>query len=79
MDENVKALLINIFGGITRGDEVAKGVVAAIEELRVKIPIVVRIEGTNAEEARTILAKANLIPAKTVQEAANKVAQLVAA
>lgn len=79
MDKNVKALLLNIFGGITRGDEVAKGVVAAIEELKVSIPIVVRIEGTNADAARKILASANLIPAATVQEAARKVAELLLA
>jgi succinyl-CoA synthetase beta subunit len=79
MDRNVKALLINIFGGITRGDEVAKGIVSALTTLDVKIPIVVRIEGTNAEEARDILAQANLVPATTVQEAAQKVAELAKA
>jgi succinyl-CoA synthetase beta subunit len=79
MDENVKALLINIFGGITRGDEVAKGVVSAIKDLEVSIPIVVRIEGTSAEEARAILAGANLIPASSVRGAAQKVASLLSA
>ncbi len=78
MDTNVKSLLINIFGGITRGDEVANGVVNALEELDVKLPIVARIEGTNAEEAKRILAGANLIPADTVQEAAAKIAELSA-
>jgi len=78
MDPNVKALVINIFGGITRGDEVAKGVVAALSELNVQIPIVVRVEGTNAAEAIEILAQANLTPAKTVAEAAQKVAAFVA-
>ena len=78
MDPNVKALVINIFGGITRGDEVAKGVVSALAELDVQIPIVVRVEGTNAAEAIQILAKANLTPAKTVAEAAQKVAAFVA-
>lgn len=77
MNPNVKALLINIFGGITRGDEVAKGVVQAIQELDVKLPIVVRVEGTNAEEAREILKQANLTPAAGVAEAAQKVAALV--
>ncbi len=77
MNENVKALLINIFGGITRGDEVAKGVVQAIQELNVKIPIVVRVEGTNAEQAKQILSGANLIPAGSVHEAAEKVVSLV--
>jgi succinyl-CoA synthetase beta subunit len=78
MDKSVRALLINIFGGITRGDEVAKGVVEAIDQLSVKLPIVVRVEGTNAEQAKAILAKANLIPAGSVQEAASKVAELLA-
>lgn len=78
MDKSVKALLINIFGGITRGDEVAKGVVEAIHQLGVKLPIVVRVEGTNAEQAKAILAEANLIPAESVQEAATKVAELIA-
>lgn len=77
MNENVKVLLINIFGGITRGDEVAKGVVQAIEELRVEVPIVARIEGTNAEEAREILSCAKIIPARSVQEAAKYAAELV--
>ncbi len=79
MDERVQAILINIFGGITRGDEVAKGVTEALENLDVKVPIVVRIEGTNAEEAREILSKANLIAAQTVQEAAQKVHELLSA
>jgi succinyl-CoA synthetase beta subunit len=79
MDEHVKALLINIFGGITRGDEVAKGVVSALKELNVTLPIVVRIEGTNAEEALEILSGANLIAARSVQEAAQKVAEILAA
>lgn len=77
MNEKVKALLINIFGGITRGDEVAKGVVQAIQELNVKIPIVVRVEGTNSEQAKQILSGAHLIPADSVQEAAEKVVSLV--
>lgn len=77
MNKNVKALLINIFGGITRGDEVAKGVVQATQELSVKIPIVVRVEGTNAEQAKQILSGANLIPADSVHEAAEKVVNLV--
>jgi succinyl-CoA synthetase beta subunit len=76
-DERVKALLINIFGGITRGDEVARGIVDALSDMEVKVPIVVRIEGTNAEEAKEILSQAKLIPAETIAEAAQKVAQLV--
>jgi succinyl-CoA synthetase beta subunit len=73
---NVRVLLINIFGGITRGDEVAKGVVQAIGELNVTLPIVVRVEGTNAQEAQNILSSANLITADSVQQAAEKAAAL---
>lgn len=76
MDENVKGLLINIFGGITRCDEVAKGVIAAMEELQVKIPVVARIEGTAAEEGRAILKGSRIVPAETMQEAAQKIVAL---
>lgn len=76
MDEGVKGLLINIFGGITRGDEVAKGILAAFEELDVKIPTVVRLEGTASEEARALLAGSRLVPAGTMQEAARKIVEL---
>lgn len=71
-DPNVKAVLFNIFGGITRGDEVAKGIVAALEEVKPNVPMVARIVGTNAEEGRAILAKANMITATTLAEAAEK-------
>jgi succinyl-CoA synthetase beta subunit len=54
-DENVRAILINIFGGITRGDEVANGIVTALERVQVKAPIVIRLDGTNAEEGRAII------------------------
>lgn len=76
MDPNVKGLLINIFGGITRVDEVAKGVLAAFEELDVRIPVVARIEGTAVEEGRKILEGSRIIPAETVQEAAKKIVEL---
>jgi len=78
MDDRVEAILVNIFGGITRGDEVARGIIAATEKLEVNVPIVVRVEGTNAAEAREVLAQASLIPAATVQEAAQKVHELLA-
>lgn len=78
MDDRVRAILVNIFGGITRGDEVARGIIAATESLDIKVPIVVRVEGTNADEARQILSHASLIPATTVQEAAQKVHELLA-
>ena len=76
MDPNVKGLLINIFGGITRVDEVAKGVLAAFEEIEVNIPVVARIEGTAVEEGRKILQGSKIIPAATVQEAAKLVVEL---
>jgi succinyl-CoA synthetase beta subunit len=76
MDPNVKGLMINIFGGITRVDEVAKGVLAAFEELNVKIPVVARIEGTAAEEGREILKGSRIVPAATVKEAAKKIVEL---
>ena len=71
-DPNVKAILINIFGGITRGDEVARGIVEARSTLTRDVPMVVRIVGTNAEEAKPILAQANLITADSLDEAAAK-------
>jgi succinyl-CoA synthetase beta subunit len=78
-DPNVKGILINIFGGITRCDEVAKGVIAGSEGLEIKVPIVVRLAGTKAEEGAAILAQSTLIPAATMQEAASKIVELVAA
>ncbi|TMB53487.1 MAG: ADP-forming succinate--CoA ligase subunit beta [Chloroflexi bacterium] len=71
-DPNVKAILINIFGGITRGDEVARGIVEARTTLARHVPMVVRIVGTNAAEAAPILAEANLITADSLDEAAAK-------
>jgi succinyl-CoA synthetase beta subunit len=74
-DENVKAVLINIFGGIVRCDRVANGVVQAVKELGLKVPVVVRLEGTNAKEAQDILAKSgvDIIPAIGMKDAAQKV------
>ncbi|MBA4168902.1 MAG: ADP-forming succinate--CoA ligase subunit beta [Chloroflexi bacterium] len=71
-DPNVKAILINIFGGITRGDEVARGIVEARAALTRDVPMVVRIVGTNSEEAKPILAEANLITAESLDDAAAK-------
>ncbi|MEO7296424.1 MAG: ADP-forming succinate--CoA ligase subunit beta [Candidatus Limnocylindria bacterium] len=71
-DTNVKAILINIFGGITRGDEVARGIVEARSTLTRDVPMVVRIVGTNSEEAKPILAEANLITADSLDDAAAK-------
>lgn len=74
-DSNVKAILINIFGGIVRCDRVAKGVVQAVKELNLDVPVVVRLEGTNAIEAKDILknSEVKIIPATTMQDAADKV------
>ena len=71
-DKRVKAVLINIFGGITRCDEVARGILQAIETLTVRVPFVVRLVGTNEEEGRRILAEANLITATSLADAAQK-------
>jgi len=59
-DERVKAILINIFGGITRGDEVARGIVEALEQIDTDVPMVVRLAGTNAAEGMAILADADM-------------------
>lgn len=71
-DPNVKAILLNIFGGITRCDEVARGILTATSEVKLKVPMVVRLVGTNAEEGRSILANASLITAETLADAAQK-------
>lgn len=77
-DPNVKGILINIFGGITRCDEVAKGVIAGTEGMEINVPIVVRLAGTRAEEGAEILSHSRLIPAATMQEAAEKIVAQVA-
>ncbi|MFN7016556.1 MAG: ADP-forming succinate--CoA ligase subunit beta [Fimbriimonadales bacterium] len=79
MDPNVKGLLFNIFGGITRGDEVARGMLEAFETLKVDIPVVVRLAGTHAEEGRALLQGTPLIPAETMQDAARKIVELTQA
>ncbi|MDP9328680.1 MAG: ADP-forming succinate--CoA ligase subunit beta [Actinomycetota bacterium] len=71
-DPNVRAILVNIFGGITRGDEVAHGIVEARQTLTREVPMVVRIVGTNAAEAAEILQAARLITAASLDEAAAK-------
>lgn len=76
MDPNVKGLLFNIFGGITRGDEVARGILEALSTLEVKVPIVVRLAGTHAEEGRALLQGTPLIPVETMQDAARKIVEL---
>jgi succinyl-CoA synthetase beta subunit len=71
-DPNVKAVLFNIFGGITRGDEVARGILSALTEVKPHIPMVVRLVGTNAEEGRKLLSEAKMITAETLVDAAKK-------
>jgi len=73
-DKNVKSILINIFGGIVRCDLVAKGVVQAVKELGLNVPVIVRLQGTNAEKAKKLLAESGLsiIPANGMKDAAEK-------
>ena len=73
-DENVRAILVNIFGGITRCDEVAKGILTAFEEVKPTVPLVARLVGTNEEEGRAILEQSgyHLITAQTLADAAQK-------
>ena len=74
-DPNVKAILVNIFGGIVRCDRVANGIVEAMKKSKLKVPLVVRLAGTNSEEALTILENSGvaIIPAKGIKDAAEKV------
>ncbi len=71
-DPNVKAVLFNIFGGITRVDEVARGIIAALEEVPTKVPMVARLVGTNEEAGRALLVDSQLIPALTLADGAQK-------
>jgi succinyl-CoA synthetase beta subunit len=78
-DEQVKSILFNVFGGITRCDEVARGILAALERMSIADPIVVRLDGTNAEEGRKILAEAapsNLHVEPTMLDAARRAVEL---
>jgi succinyl-CoA synthetase beta subunit len=77
-DKNVKAVLINIFGGILRCDVLAQGVIAAVKELGVPVPIVIRMEGTNVDEGKRLLRESgmNFVTADDMNEAAEKVVQL---
>jgi succinyl-CoA synthetase beta subunit len=75
-DPNVKVVMFNIFGGITRCDEVARGIVTAIDEVKPTVPFVARITGTNQEEGNRILASANLATASSAAEAAQKAVAL---
>src|SRR4051794_39024721 len=78
-DPKVRSILINIFGGITRGDEVANGIVEALARVQIKSPIVIRIDGTNADQGRAILKShesAQLVSQPTMIEAARKAVEL---
>jgi succinyl-CoA synthetase beta subunit len=80
-DEQVRAIFFNIFGGITRCDEVARGILGALEQMSIDLPIVVRLDGTNAEEGRQLLAEAaprNLHVEPTMLEAAQRAVGLAA-
>ena len=78
-DPQVKGILINIFGGITRGDEVAHGIIDASRELNLKLPLVVRMTGTREEEGRRLLEEAGITPEASATAAARKVVELAAA
>jgi succinyl-CoA synthetase beta subunit len=73
-DPDVKAILVNIFGGIMKCDVIAEGVVAAAKEVHLKVPLVVRLEGTNVTQGKQILQSSGLpiIPADNLREAAEK-------
>ena len=76
-DPNVQAVLFNIFGGITRGDEVARGIVEALGQVKTNVPMVARIVGTNAEEGRRILADAHMQTAASLEEGAKLAVEIV--
>jgi succinyl-CoA synthetase beta subunit len=80
-DDQVRSIFFNIFGGITRCDEVARGILTAVEQMKIELPIVVRLDGTNADEGRQILADAappNLHVEPTMLEAAQRAVELAA-
>ncbi len=78
-DPNVKAILFNIFGGITRCDEVAQGILDALKEVRTDVPMIARLVGTNEEEGRRILAKAQMATASSLADAAERAVDLARA
>ena len=77
-DKNVKVVMINIFGGITRCDDVARGLIIALDKIKVEVPIVVRLSGTNSKEGLEILKQANLPIVETMSQAAQKAIELCA-
>jgi succinyl-CoA synthetase beta subunit len=78
-DKNVKAILVNIFGGIMPCDRIARGIIAAVNNTGLKVPLVVRLEGTNVEEGKAVIAASglNLVSADDLEDGARKVAKLV--
>ena len=77
LDPNIKGLFINIFGGITRCDEVAKGIITVCAEKEIHFPIVIRLEGTQAEEGKRLLASSTLVPVSSMQEGAKRIVELI--
>jgi succinyl-CoA synthetase beta subunit len=77
-DPNVRGIFVNIFGGIMRCDTIATGIVAAVKEVGLKVPLVVRLEGTNVEQGKMILADSglNVIAAADMKEGAAKIVEL---
>ncbi|MPN61269.1 Succinate--CoA ligase [ADP-forming] subunit beta [bioreactor metagenome] len=76
-DQNVKVVLINIFGGITRCDDVAKGLLEAFKQIKTDIPVVIRLTGTNEKEGRAMLLETGLHVADTMGEATSKAVSMV--
>jgi succinyl-CoA synthetase beta subunit len=78
-DPHVKGILVNIFAGINRCDIIAEGVVAATKEVQMKVPLVVRLEGTNVDAGKRIIAESglNVIPADDLEDAARKIVKAV--
>ncbi|MGV3243796.1 ADP-forming succinate--CoA ligase subunit beta [Staphylococcus sp. 11262D007BW] len=78
-DDNVKGIFVNIFGGIMRCDVIAEGIVEAVKEVELKLPLVVRLEGTNVDQGKQILEESGLAiePARTMAEGAQKIVKLV--
>jgi succinyl-CoA synthetase beta subunit len=75
-DPEIKVILINIFGGITRCDDIAKGIIASMEQFDVGVPLIVRLVGTNEEEGRALLEGTELISATTLEQGATKAAEI---
>jgi succinyl-CoA synthetase beta subunit len=78
-DPNVKGILVNIFGGIMKCDVIAEGVVAAVKQVGLKVPLVVRLEGTNVEQGKQIIRESglNVLPADDLDDAAQKIVKAV--